>query len=157
MPVFKLRYMDHPNMPMRGEDLVAFRLGAEGGIAGLCVGEAKTLQQFRPQQVRDAHERLKKAYHPHPVSLLLISSILHTQGSPLAEQIDRILETLSVRVFPRDNWIFIITGDEPYDPFSVVEVADEVIENLTCVNLCLSELEAIIQDTFDRPLRRRST
>ncbi len=157
MPVFKLRYMDHPNMPMRGEDLVAFRLSDEGVIAGLCVGEAKTLRQFRPQEVRDAHIRLRQAYHPHPVSLLLISSILHTQGSPLAEQIDTILETLALRPFPRDNWIFIITGNDPSDPFSAIEVADDVLENLTCVNLCLTELETIIQDAFDRPLRRRTT
>jgi hypothetical protein len=156
MPVFKLRFMDHPNMPMRGEDLVAFRLKGKRVIAGLCVGEAKTMQAFRSQEVQDAHDRLKQAYHPHPVSLAMISSILHTQGSPLAEEVDKVLETLSVRSFPRDNWIFLVTGNAPTDPFSVVEAADDVIENLTCVNLCLGDLEVLIQDVFDRPLRRRA-
>jgi hypothetical protein len=156
MPVFKLRYMDHPNMPMRGEDLVAFRLSGKRVIAGLCIGEAKTMQAFRPQEVQDAHDRLKQAYHPHPVSLAMISSILYGQKSPLAEEVDKVLETLSVRSFPRENWIFLVTGNDPANPFSVVQAADEVIENLTCVNLCLADLEALVQEVFDRPLRRRA-
>jgi hypothetical protein len=141
---------------MRGEDLVAFRLKGERVIVGLCVGEAKAMQAFRSQEVQDAHNRLKQAYHPHPVSLAMLSSILHTQGRPLAEEVDKVLETLSVRSFPRHNWIFLVTGNAPTDPFSVVEAADDVIENLTCVNICLSDLEALIQEVFDRPLRRRA-
>jgi hypothetical protein len=134
MPVFKLRYCEHPNMPMRGEDLVAFRLDDHRTVIGLCVGEAKTAQAFSAQEVRDAHERLRVAYHPHPVSLCMISNLLHDRGDPLAEQIDAILERLSSESFPRENWIFIVTGNRPRDPFSDIEALKDVVEHLSCVN-----------------------
>jgi len=151
MPVFKLRFMEHANMPMRGEDVVAFRLRDGRVIVGLCVGEAKTSQAFRSAEVVDAHRRLGTAYHPHPVSLAMISNILHDAGNALGDQVDQVLETLGTRSFPRDNWIFIITGNRPEDPFSVLQ-KEEVVENLFCVNLYLEDLAALVQDLFDHPL-----
>lgn len=60
MPVFKLRFRDHQNLPMRGEDIVAFVTDANGMITKVCIGEAKTLVTFAGQTVASAHERLKK-------------------------------------------------------------------------------------------------
>lgn len=157
MPVFKLRFMDNPRMPMRGEDLVAFRLDGRQRITALCVGESKALQEFDARQVEEAHERLKQAYRPHPVSLLLISNILHEKGDSLADQVDAILETLGTRPVRRENWIFIFTGNRPRDPFSAVEQLPDVVENLSCVDLHLEGLADLITALFNRPLRRPST
>jgi hypothetical protein len=140
MPVFKLRYMDNPQMPMRGEDLVAFRIGRKDTITALCVGESKAMQTLDARAVRDAHARLKIAYHPHPVSLMMISGILHDRGNKLAEQVDIIIETLGTRPIRRENWIFLITGNTPRDPFADVEADGAVVENLTCVDVVLENL-----------------
>ena len=134
MPVFKLRYMDNPQIAMRGEDLVAFRIGRGNVITALCVGESKAMQVFDSREVRDAHARLKTAYHPHPVSLMMISSILHNRSDKLAEQVDIIIETLGTMPIRRENWIFLITGNTPQNPFAVVEADETVVENLTCVD-----------------------
>lgn len=155
MPVFKLRYMDNPQMPMRGEDLVAFRIDKKNVINALCVGESKAMQAFDAREVKDAHARLKTAYHPHPVSLMMISSILHDRGDKLAEQVDIIIETLGTKPIRRENWIFLITGNTPRDPFAEVEADGTVVENLTCVDVVLENLADFVTEVFSTPLRRR--
>lgn len=152
MPVFKLRFMDNPRMPMRGEDIVAFRLDQHRFIVALCVGESKVMQTFDSREVEDAHDRLKLAYRPHPVSLLLISNVLHDRGDALADQVDALLETLAISPVRRENWIFLITGNRPRDPFSVIQTAGAVVENLSCVDLQLDELTQLVEHVFTRPL-----
>jgi len=152
MPVFKLRYMDTPNMPMRGEDIVAFKITEDNKITAICIGEAKTLERYNRDQVEKAHKRLVIAYHPYPVTLSLISNILHERGDhDLAEQIDMILETLSLRPFPRHNWLFVITGDQPRDPFGPIEEIDRVVESLVTVSVHLSQLSSFINEIFENP------
>jgi hypothetical protein len=155
MPVFKLRYMDNPQMPMRGEDLVAFRIGRKKVITALCVGESKAMQTFDSREVKDAHSRLKTAYHPHPVSLMMISSILHDRKDKLAEQVDTIIEMLGTTPIRRENWIFLITGNRPRDPFSGIQTDAKVVENFTCVDVVLEELSGFVTEIFNTPLRRR--
>lgn len=156
MPVFKLRFRDNPDMPMRGEDIVAFELGEGNKIAAICIGEAKTLEHYNRDQVKKAHDRLVIAYHPSPVTLSLISSILHEKGDHnLAEQIDMILETLSLGPFPRHNWLFIITGDKPREPYSPIEEMESVVENLKIVTLHLPGFSLFINEIFENPRIRR--
>jgi len=152
MPVFKLRFMDNPNMPMRGEDIVAFEIAEDNKIAAICIGEAKTLERYNRDHVKKAHKRLVIAYHPYPVTLSLISNVLHERGDhDLAEQIDIILETLGLRPFPRHNWLFVITGDQPRDPFDPIERIDSVVENLRTVSLHLPQLSSFINEIFENP------
>jgi len=152
MPVFKLRFMDNPDMPMRGEDIVAFEIAEDNKITAICIGEAKTLERYNQNQVEKAHKRLVIAYHPYPVTLSLISNILHERGAhDLAEQIDVILETLGLRPFPRHNWLFVITGDQPRDPFGPIEEIDSVVENLRTVSFHLPRLSLFINEVFENP------
>jgi hypothetical protein len=151
MPVFKLRFMDTPKMPMRGEDIVAFKI-EDNKIAAICIGEAKTLEDYSTAKVIEAHERLDAAYHPYPITLSLISNILYEKNDhDLAGQIDVILETLGLRSFPRDNWIFIITGDQPHDPLGPIEEIDGIVENLRTVSLHLPRLSYFIKEIFENP------
>jgi len=152
MPVFKLRFMDNPNMPMRGEDVVAFEIAEDNKITAICIGEAKTMERYNRDKVEKAHKRLVISYHPHPVTLSLISNILHERGNhDLAEQIDVIVETLGLRSVPRHNWLFVITGNQPRDPFGPIEEIDDVIENLRTVSLYLPQLSSFIKEIFENP------
>jgi hypothetical protein len=156
MPVFKLRFRDNPDMPMRGEDIVAFELAEDSKIIAICIGEAKTLEHYNGDQVKNAHKRLVIAYHPYPITLSLISNILHERGDhDLAEQIDIILETLALRPVARHNWLFIITGDKPHEPLKPIEEMHNTVENLKIVTLHLPRLTLFINEIFDNPGIRR--
>ncbi|MCI0622285.1 MAG: DUF1837 domain-containing protein, partial [Acidobacteria bacterium] len=138
MPVFKLRYSDNPAMPLRGEDIIAFELDRDSRIVTVCIGEAKVRTSHSAAEVRNAHKRLHTAYHPYPVALSLISSVLHDQGShSLADQVDSLMDRSVSR--PRRNWIFLITEGSTDSPFSTLDEG-KVVENLSCVHLQLSDL-----------------
>jgi hypothetical protein len=156
MPIFKLRFRDNPDMPMRGEDIIAFELGEGNKITAICIGEAKTLEHYNRNQLKNAHERLVMAYHPYPVTLSLISSILYERGDDdLAEQIDIILETLALRPIPRHNWLFIITGDKPPELLTSIEEMQSLVENLKVVTLHLPRLSLFVNEIFENPGIRR--
>jgi hypothetical protein len=153
MPVFKLRYADNPHMPLRGEDLVAFEMDPKKGIAALCIGEAKVRTTNSAAAVREAHERLSDAYHPYPVALSLIASVLHDQGAHgLADQVDELMEMVADGRFPRSNWIFVITENRPKDAFEVLVDEEETFENLICVHVQLDGLGGLVTSLFESPL-----
>lgn len=155
MPVFKLRFMDNPNMPMRGEDIVAFEMSEDNKITTICIGEAKTSERYNRDQVKKGYDRLVIAYHPHPISLSLICNILYERGDhDLAKQIDMVLEDMVSRYFPCHNWLFIITGNRARNPFGPIEEKDSVVKNLKTVNLCLPRLSSLINDIFENPVIR---
>jgi hypothetical protein len=43
----------------------------------------------------------------------------------------------------------VITGNQPRDPFRVVEDTDEVVSNLTASNLSLNQLTEFINELFE--------
>ncbi len=151
-PVFKLRFTDNPQMPARGEDAVGFLLDADGRITEVCIGEAKTIAEFRKKVVTDAHVRLRDGCHPYPVTLGLIAEILragekHTE----ADAVEEVMVTLSRKEIPRQNWIFLITGDAPDKPFSALEdesETDPLLTPLTCVQLHLEDVKALVDAIF---------
>lgn len=153
MPVFKLRFRDHANLPMRGEDIIAFGRDAAGSINKVCIGEAKTVLAFASQKVIDAHERLEKTYRPHPETLHLIAEILYDRGdNELARQVDQLLQKLANKTVDQENWIFLITANQPGDPFGQIEALESVVPNLNCVNLRLQNLSEFVTELFEHPI-----
>ena len=152
MPVFKLRFRDHQNLPMRGEDIVAFATAVNGTITKVCIGEAKTLVTFAGQTVISAHERLEKTYRPTPETLHMIAEILYDRGNvELAHEMDLILQRLAAKAIERENWIFVITDNAPADPFGDIEALQTVVPNLHCVNLRLPGLSQFVTNLFEHP------
>lgn len=153
MPVFKIRFRDSYNMPMRGEDIVAFEMDAKNHIKSVIIGEAKTIQRFRRATLKHAHERLRIAYRPRPMTLSMLAEILYDRGNDtFALEIDRVSDRLMKRAFPRSNWIFMITERQARDAFRILEEEDDLVPNLNCVSLALEELTEFINDLFDNPI-----
>lgn len=91
MPIFKLRYRDSHNMPMRGEDIVAFVLTPKSEIIKICIGESKTRKRFSSSTILEAHDRLKNSYHPCPETLSMLANIAYEIGNEkLGDEIDKI-------------------------------------------------------------------
>lgn len=149
-PVFKLRYKPVVNSPMQGEDILGFKM--EGGkIQRICVGESKFRSGHESDAVKEAHERLDAAYNPHPTSLIFISEILedNVETEELADQVSDLISKLGREDFPRDNWIFYITGNRPLDPFKILKNEKNIVKNLIAVNLHLPEPTEFINELFD--------
>lgn len=154
LPIFRLRFADNPAVPMRGEDVLGFVLNKKNEISALCIAEAKTLKEFDARAVEDAHDRLESAHHPYPASLPMISTILHTRGdTALADQVDRLMETLGERPVTSDHWILILHGDNAKDPFGRIQSATSVVKRLRCVNLRLEGITDLVASVFNQPLK----
>ena len=151
MPVFKLRFRDVRDMPMRGEDIVAFRMNQEGQIEEVIVGEAKTVVRYRGSTVKEAHDRLREAYYPRPMTLSMLSEILYESGNAeTARQIDRVSDALARGDFDRSNWIFLINEKQPADAFACLDDKNQ-IPNLNCIGIELPGLTEFINSLFERP------
>ena len=149
LPIFKLRYMDHPEMPMRGEDIIALEFNGQGNIQKICIGEAKTISTYRSRTVTSAHSRLLTACINYPRSLPLISSILcDMQEYHLASQIESLIANPFQDTITRENWIFLITENNPKDAFKPVEDLNEVVDELKVVHLRLKNLADFINKIF---------
>ena len=150
MPVFKLRYRDSHNMPMRGEDIVAFVLNSKRKIKKICIGEAKTRKVFKSNVVLEAHDRLRTSYHPRPETLSMLANILYEKGDEtLGAEVDRVCVNLAKSGIPIENWIFLITESKPQAPFAGIEALESIVESLVCVDLQLTDLEVFINGLFD--------
>ncbi len=155
MPVFKLRYTESFLLPARGEDVLCFEMGKKGRVLSLCLAEAKTLASYRASAVAEAHERLKDAFNPFPVALSLIANILYERGdNDLADQVVEIIALLSSRPFACKNWIFIISGNEPSNPFNALEQESQIVKDLSCVDIFLPDLQQLVNEIFDSPLAK---
>lgn len=152
MPIFKIRFRDNYDLPMRGEDIVAFKFDTQNRVTRLIIGEAKTTVRYQRSIVRKAHNRLGSAYHPRPMTLAMLAEILYEAGKDaLAREIDPVSDELISRGFPRENWIFVINQSQPEDVFGHLEADGQIVQNLHCVNLALQNLSAFVHDLFDDP------
>jgi hypothetical protein len=148
MPILKLRYMDIPDMPMRGEDIIAFKMD-DNSIKTICVGEAKTLANYHSSKVKEAHKKLLDEYYLTPSSLSLITTILWSENPELAKKIKNLMANLGFKDFPRHNWIFIITGDKPKDPFKPINDLEDIVNNLYTVSIFVNDLSALIEEVYE--------
>jgi len=145
MPVYKLRYRDSP-MPMRGEDVVAFKI-ENGIIKAISIGEAKFMAEFDSTEVKNAHIKLEKTYSVKPYTLSQIRNILDDKDDELALQVDNIIGKLGSGEFPRENWIFIVSGTKSNNPFGILKNMS-TIENLHVFNLYLENLIEFTEEVY---------
>lgn len=147
MPLFKLRYRDG-RLPMRGEDIIAFRVDLAGQIDLLVVGEAKAYAKYSTQPVRAALERLNSSYKPHPQTLNLIAEVLYgMKRDDEAKAIDGLIARLGAGQVQQEHWIVFLTGDAPADPFGCIN-APRSGPPLICIDLPLENITQLVDEVF---------
>jgi hypothetical protein len=151
LPVYRLRWNTNPDTSMRGEDAITFKFGNPDGTGReICITEAKVMSQYRGDTIQEAYTQLCSEHRPRPNSLPFIYSRLREKGA--VEKANAVLDFLD-RSLPhppvRRHFLMIITGNQPQDPFRVVEDADEVVSNLTASNLSLNQLTEFINELFE--------
>ena len=155
VPVYRLRWNTNPDTAMRGEDVLAFKFGESDGTGReVCIAESKVMSAYDQREVRAAHEQLRSSVRPRPHSIPFIYSVLYQMGerdkawAVLAFQ-DRFAPHPPVR----RNFLMLVTGNRPRDPFRVVQIEPDLVENLTAADLQLTELSSLVQELFDAEVR----
>ena len=111
--VKKLRWKDHRDMPMRGDDVLAIRI--EGDEVSLLKGEAKSRRSLSNNVLKEARKALNaNKGRPSPHALTFYAERLADDGQ--ADLADRILRMQYRDGMPRDcvsHMIFSFSGNDP--------------------------------------------
>lgn len=155
IPVYRLRYSQHPDASPPGDDVLAFKLDrSKGSKKEVCITEVKVRNQFSSDAVKEAYDKIDKSYsglHPRPKSLLFVTHILREEKKDdIANELLNLLDRTRGNPFKVRHIIFLITGNKPSDPFNVIESIESPVRNLTAVNLTLDNLTEFVNTVFER-------
>jgi hypothetical protein len=116
VPIKRLRWKDHRNMAMRGDDVIGFDLDEDSELR-LLKCEAKSRASLSASTLVDARRGLDKdGGLPSPHALTFISEQLVRLGdTTLADAIDR--AQLSIGIHPNSvsHLMFVLAGNDPAD------------------------------------------
>jgi hypothetical protein len=151
VPVYRLRWNTNPDTSMRGEDVLAFKFGNPDGTGReICMTEAKVMSRYDRDEVETAHRQLRSGYRPRPNSIPFVHSVLWQRGErEKAAMILAFQNRLAPHPPIRRNFLMLVTGSRPRNPFQVIEVEPEVVENLTAANLLLTDLTNLVNELFE--------
>jgi HamA len=115
VPIKRLRWKDHRNMAMRGDDLIGIRIPEEGPPLEFLKCEIKSRAALPTTTINEAREALdKNGGLPAPHALSFVADRLHETGNhDLADQIDNAQlrdEILSQQVC---HLLFVFCGNNP--------------------------------------------
>lgn len=151
LPVYRLRLNTNPDTSLRGEDVLAFKLGNPDGTGReICVAEAKVMSRYNKDEVEAAHKQLCCGHRPKPNSFKFVYSVLRHKGErEKADAILRFQKRLAPHPPIRRNFLMLVTGNRPRHPFQVIEAEPEVVENLTAASLSLTDLTNLVNELFE--------
>lgn len=114
VPIRKLRYKDHREQAMRGEDVIGVRHD-DGGRLCLLKAEAKSAQALSAATVEAARQGLEKnSGRPTAHSMIFVARRLLEQGQPQEELGREILQEASRNAVPGTriaHCLFAVTGN----------------------------------------------
>ncbi len=136
LAIFKRRFSDIANMPMRGEDVIAFSLTAKQRISRRCIAKP-TLCDVR----RSRSRARSSAPIGGPRSLSLVIASRLNDSSQLRRQPislpkwTRLMERLGEAPVPTDHWIFLAFGKQAARSIRSCSIcAIQSSERLHCVD-----------------------
>lgn len=114
-PIKRLRWKDHRNMAMRGEDVIGLQPDAQTGTLSFLKSEAKSRITLANNVVADARAALDKDDGlPSPHALTFISEQLFLQGDTvLADAIDKALLKDGITPDQVRHLLFTLSGNDP--------------------------------------------
>jgi hypothetical protein len=110
----RLRWKDHRNMSMRGEDVLAFRLGPKGGLH-ILKAEVKSLSAMTTKTIEEARGALAANQElPSPHAMLFVADQLDDAGeSDLRDALYKALLVDGVRTSQVTHMIFTFSQSNP--------------------------------------------
>jgi hypothetical protein len=111
--IFKLRWKDHNNLAMRGDDLIAVRVSEKDELQFL-KGESKSRAKPSASVVKEARSALtSEGGKPNPATMAFLVNMLDESGAEdLADRIDDVLAAKSVTLDQLEHLLFLFTGSD---------------------------------------------
>jgi hypothetical protein len=150
VPIKRLRWKDHREMSMRGDDLIAVRMPEEGPPIEFMKGETKSRATLAAAVLAEARDALDKdGGLPSPHALAFVSDRLREIGNTeLADAIDD--AQLVTRILPAQlcHYLFIFCGNKPDVLMRTNLTAYAGDINQLYVGLRISTHQAFIKDVY---------
>jgi hypothetical protein len=150
VPIRKLRWKDHRNMAMRGDDVLGFATDEGTGELLILKAEAKSRSVLRADVVAEAREALDRDDgRPSPHSLSFVADRLFETGQlDLADAVDALHEK-GVPLRTVRHMVFALTGNSPGPHLSASLAAYLGPIAQRCVGLCVPNHGDFICAVFD--------
>lgn len=151
--VERLRWKDHREMAMRGDDLVGVRVGTNGTLE-LLKGEAKSRSTLATATVKDADAALKRDRgRPSPHALSFVADRLHDLGERrLANLVDDAQLTTGISQRQVVQLLFTFTGNDPRNLLRTNTTNYKGRVKRLAVGLQVSEHQAFIANVYSRAI-----
>lgn len=149
--VYKLRWSDHREMAMRGDDILGIRLDPAVRVKFL-KGEVKSRATLGKQTVDEARAALSSSNgRPTPHALAFVADRLFETGeTALAEIIDEYQLKARIEVKQLSHLMFMFTGNNPSPLLTANLTAYAGRIPQVAVGLRVSTHQAFIKQVFDR-------
>lgn len=111
----RLRWKDHRNMSMRGEDVLAFSMGATAGTLKVLKAEVKSRAQMTSKVLGEARDALSSNQGlPSPHAVSFVTDRLHEAGeTALADALDDVLLNKGLNTNQVTHMLFTFSGSDP--------------------------------------------
>jgi hypothetical protein len=155
IPVYRLRYNSNDESSPKGDDVLAFEFAdrARGVRDTVIVAEVKVRSSFRSDVVEEAHDALLKGHRPRPKSFMFVVDVLFKEGK--ADEAKRLLDLshkFGRRSLQRKSCLFLITGNQPRDPFETLESKRRLAPELEALHLPVDGLGDVVTVAFEAPV-----
>lgn len=111
----RLRWKDHRNMSMRGEDVLAFSMGAAAGTLKVLKAEVKSRAQMTSKVLGEARAALSSNHGlPSPHAVSFVTDRLHEAGeTALADVLDDVLLNKGLSTNQVTHMLCTFSGSDP--------------------------------------------
>ena len=151
--IYRLRWKDHRDMSMRGEDIIAIKFDHQGRLE-LLKGEAKSNKTLSNATISNARETLQANNgRPSPHALAFLADRLFESGKlQCSDQIDRIRLHDKISLSQMSHLLFTFSGNNPRELLQeVVELYTGEIKQLV-VGLQVDEHEMFVEAVYEKVL-----
>jgi len=113
--VRRLRWKDHRNMSMRGEDVLAFNLDPKSGSLKILKAEVKSRSQMQTTVIDEARAALcANSGLPSPHALAFVADRSNEAGATaLGDALDKALLKDGIRASQVSHMLFTFSGNDP--------------------------------------------
>lgn len=151
MGIYKLRWSDHREMAMRGDDILGIRIDPTVKVKFL-KGEVKSRATLGKQTVDEARTALTSSNgRPTPHALAFVADRLFETGeTALAEAIDEYQLKQRIEIKQLSHLMFMFTGNNPTNLLSTNLNAYTGTIRQIAIGLRVSTHQAFIKDVYEK-------